>query len=50
MWTMLEDLLFSRLRSDAHVRALLPDLERRVADGSLSPTLAVGKIAAALGL
>ena len=50
MWTMLEDLLFSRLRSDAQVRALLPDLERRVAEGSLSPTLAVEKIAAALGL
>ena len=47
MWTMLEDLLFSRLRSDAQVRALLPDLERRVAEGSLSPTLAVEKIAAA---
>jgi LAO/AO transport system kinase len=50
MWTMLEELLFSRLRSDAHVRALLPDLERRVAEGSLSPTLAVENIAAALGL
>jgi LAO/AO transport system kinase len=50
MWTMLEDLLFSRLRSDAQVRALLPDLERRVAEGSLSPTFAVEKIAAALGL
>ena len=50
MWTMLEELLFSRLRSDAQVRALLPDLERRVAEGSLSPTLAVEKIASALGL
>jgi LAO/AO transport system kinase len=50
MWTMLEDLLFSRLRSNAQVRALLPDLERRVAEGSLSPTLAVEKIATAFGL
>jgi LAO/AO transport system kinase len=50
MWTMLEELLFSRLRSDAQARALLPDLERRVAEGALSPTIAVEKIAAALGL
>jgi len=50
MWTMLEELLFSRLRSDAQVRALLPELERRVAEGALSPTIAVEKIAAALGL
>jgi LAO/AO transport system kinase len=50
MWTMLEDLLFLRLRSDAHVRALLPELERQVAAGSLAPTFAVEKIAGVLGL
>ncbi len=50
MWTMLEDLLFVRLRSDPSVKAILPDLERQVAEGALSPTFAVNKIAAALGL
>jgi hypothetical protein len=30
--------------------ALLSDLERRVAEGSLSPIVAVEKIAAAIGL
>ena len=50
MWTMLEELMFARLRSDAKVRALLPEIERQVAEGALAPTLAVEKIAAALGL
>ncbi|HUO55519.1 MAG TPA: methylmalonyl Co-A mutase-associated GTPase MeaB [Rhodoblastus sp.] len=50
MWTMLEELMFSRLRSDPRARALLPQLERQVAEGAMSPTLAVERIAAALGL
>lgn len=50
MWTMLEELMFARLRSDAKVRALLPEIERQVAEGALAPTLAVEKIAAVLGL
>jgi LAO/AO transport system kinase len=50
MWTMLEDLLFARLRSDKSVRALLPELEAQVADGRMSPTVAVEKIAGVLGL
>jgi LAO/AO transport system kinase len=49
MWTMLEELMFARLRSDARARALLPELERQVAEGALAPTLAVERIAAALG-
>ena len=49
IWTMLEELMFARLRSDAKVRALLPALERQVAEGALAPPLAVEKIAAALG-
>ncbi len=49
MWTMLEALMFARLRSEAKVRALLPELERQVAEGALAPTLAVERIAAALG-
>jgi LAO/AO transport system kinase len=50
MWTMLQERLFSRLRSDPAVRAMLPELEGQVAEGALSPTLAVEKIAAVLGL
>jgi LAO/AO transport system kinase len=50
MWTMLQDHIFAKLRSDPAVRAKLPELERQVADGSLSPTLAVDKILTLLGL
>ena len=50
LWSMLEDRIFSRLRTDAALRAKLPQLEAAVADGTLSPTLAVEEIAAALGL
>jgi LAO/AO transport system kinase len=50
MWTMLQERLFSRLRSDPAVRAMLPELEGQVSEGALSPTLAVEKIAAVLGL
>lgn len=48
MWSMLEDRLLSRMRMDAAVRAKLPDIEAAVADGRLSPSLAVEEIAAAL--
>ena len=50
MWTMLEDRVFSRLRSDAALRAKLPQLESAVAAGKMSPTLAVEEIATGLGL
>jgi LAO/AO transport system kinase len=50
MWQMLEERLFARLRSDPALRAKLPQIEAAVADGRLSPTLAVDEIAAMLGL
>jgi len=50
MWTMLEERLYARLRSDPAVKARLPLLERQVAEGALSPTLAVDDIARLLGL
>jgi LAO/AO transport system kinase len=50
LWAMLEERLFARLRSDPRLRARLPQLEAAVAEGRLSPTLAVEEIAAALGL
>jgi LAO/AO transport system kinase len=50
MWAMLEDRVSSRLKSDAGVRAKLPKLEAAVAEGKMSPALAVEEIAALLGI
>ncbi len=50
MWTMLEERLTARLRSDASVRAKLRQAEVAVADGKLAPTLAVEQIAQLLGI
>ena len=50
MWTMLEERLTARLRSDASVRAKLRQAETQVAAGKLAPTLAVEEIAALLGV
>jgi LAO/AO transport system kinase len=50
MWTLLQERLTLRLRTDPSVRARLPELEKQVAEGTLAPAMAVEKIAAALGL
>ena len=50
MWSMLEERLFGRLKSDPSVRARLPDIEAAVAGGRLAATLAVDEIAAMLGI
>jgi len=50
MWAMLEDRVFGRLKSDAALKAKLPKLEAAVAEGKMSPALAVDEIAAALGM
>jgi LAO/AO transport system kinase len=50
MWSMLEERLLARLKSDAALRAKLPQIEAAVADGRLAATLAVEQIAAALGM
>jgi LAO/AO transport system kinase len=50
MWTMLEERLTARLRSDAGVRAKLRQAEAAVAAGRLTPTLAVEEIAELLGV
>jgi LAO/AO transport system kinase len=50
MWTMLEDRLRARLRSDAGVKRHVAALEGRVAKGELAPTLAVEEIAQMLGV
>jgi LAO/AO transport system kinase len=48
MWSMLEERLFAKLRTDPAVRAKLPRIETAVAEGKLSPVVAVEEIAAAL--
>lgn len=50
MWTMIEDRLMERLRTDPAVRARMPDLEREVAAGALSPTLAAQEALALIGM
>jgi LAO/AO transport system kinase len=48
MWSMLNERVFARLKSDSRVRARLPAIEAAVAQGRLSATLAVEEIAALL--
>jgi LAO/AO transport system kinase len=50
MWAMLEDRFHLRLKTDAKLKARLPAIEKSVAEGKLSPSLAVDEIAAALGV
>jgi LAO/AO transport system kinase len=50
MWSMLEERLTARLRSDTAMRAKLRQAEAAVADGKLAPTLAVEEIAKLLGV
>jgi LAO/AO transport system kinase len=50
MWSMFEDRLRGRLSSDPKLKAELPHIETEVAAGRLSPSLAVDRIVAALGL
>ena len=50
MWTMIEERLVGRVKSDADIKARLPALEAAVAEGRLSPAVAAEQIAQALGL
>ena len=50
MWSMLEDRVLARLKSDVNLRTRLPQIEAAVAEGRLSATLAVAEIAASLGV
>jgi len=50
MWAMLEDRVFARLKTDSSLKAKLPRIEAAVADGRMSPAVAVDEIAAALGV
>lgn len=50
MWSMLEERLFAKLRADPELKSRLPQIEKAVAAGKLSPMLAVEEIANAMGL
>jgi LAO/AO transport system kinase len=50
MWSMLEERLTARLRSDPSIRTKLRQAEAQVAAGKLAPTLAVEEIAQLLGV
>jgi LAO/AO transport system kinase len=50
MWALLEDRLRARLASDPGLKSKLPQIEHAVAEGTLSPALAVDDIVAMLGL
>ena len=50
MWSMFDDRLRDRLRSDRALNARLPRLEADVAAGRLSPAVAADEIAQALGV
>ncbi len=45
MWAMLEDRMFARLQSDPALKAKLPRIEAAVADGRMTPAMAVDEIA-----
>jgi LAO/AO transport system kinase len=49
MWAMVRDRLLDRLRTDAGVRERLPELEREVRAGELTPTLAAETVLDLLG-
>ncbi len=50
MWSMLEERVMARLKSDPALRARLPKLEAAVAAGRTSPAVAVDEFAKSLGL
>lgn len=50
MWTMLDDRLMQALKLHPGVQTLLPELEQAVAEGRLTPTLAVERVLAAFGI
>jgi LAO/AO transport system kinase len=50
MWSMLEERVMARLKSDPALRARLPKIEAAVAAGRTSPAIAVDELAKSLGL
>jgi len=50
MWVLLEDRIRGKLAADPKLKAKLPHWQRAVADGTLSPAVAVDDMVATLGL
>jgi LAO/AO transport system kinase len=50
MWTMIEERLTAKVKSDPAAKTRLPALEAAVAEGRISPAVAAEEIAQALGL
>jgi LAO/AO transport system kinase len=50
MWTMLDHRIFMRLKGDPRLRSRVSALEAAVAEGRLSPAMAVDEIAQTMGL
>ena len=48
-WTLVHDQLLARLHGDPEVRAIVPGLEQRVRDGSVTATTAAAEILDAFG-
>ncbi|MCB2106118.1 MAG: methylmalonyl Co-A mutase-associated GTPase MeaB [Rhodobacteraceae bacterium] len=46
MWAMVEDRLLSQFRADATVKKLVPELERAIAQGTMTPALAAERLLA----
>ena len=50
MWAMFDDRLRETIRTDRGLSSRLPEIEKAVAAGTLSPAVAVDEIAQALGV
>jgi LAO/AO transport system kinase len=50
MWSMVEERVLSSLRDHPGVRALAPQVETRVAEGTLTPTLGAHALLDAFGI
>jgi LAO/AO transport system kinase len=50
MWSMVDDRLMSKLKTDSKVKTIIPELEKAVGDGQLTPTIAVDRILSTFGM
>ena len=50
MWALVHERLHERLTQDPSLRRRVPEIERAIAQGTLSPTAAAAEIVALLGL
>jgi LAO/AO transport system kinase len=50
MWALVHERLHERLTHDPALRERVPEIERAIADGTLSPTAGAGEIVKLLGI